>query len=230
MPAQQRCIDRRHSQSDRCEPGSRASPPPVSKGLRPRPMPAPIISRATQEPMAIWPQLRFQLRPTTLAIRIVRKPSGSTQRPAVSPSPIPIASLGHDIEYFWTDNTLSAVGSWDYSVLAELSDGSVVPSLPLTFTPQIFAAANVSVTKVDSYTALVEFVDGPLAADNYRLYGTGIATGVPATRARGLNGRRNPVWRVWVSNLATGNYNWVLRAEFKPAIRSTGVPVGFTLP
>ena len=95
----------------------------------------------------------------------------------------------------------------------------------LSYTPQVYEATNVTVQKNQQLLGAVNCAEPPLAAKTYRLYGTGLAASV-------LNDH-GPVGRggtVQVGNLAAGTYNWILRAEYDPGIRSNGVPVSVTLP
>jgi hypothetical protein len=118
------------------------------------------------------------------------------------------------------------MGTYSYSVAAVLDDGRVGTSGWFTYAPQIYEARTVNVQKTSPYSALVVFSNGLLRPQVYRLYGTGLVTyGVEAVMDKMGRGGS-----VQINNLAAGTYNWVLRAEFQPGIRSNGVPVSITLP
>ena len=200
---------------------------PIAEGPRLPPAPAPVLIAADQPPPAIWALVRFALPPNTVSILVSRQQAGSAQGVVLTPNPVPIAALlrPNQTEYGWYDNTLTALGTYSYSVAAVFGDGRTGISTPISFTPQVYEARNVSVYKLDPYSARVSFKNSALPAQTYRLFGTGIATfGVEASVDKFGNGK------VVVGNLPAGTYNWVLRAEFQPGIRSAGVPVSVTLP
>jgi hypothetical protein len=207
------------------------SPRTIAPAPRMSPGPAPILSAPTQEPGSIWAKLTFQLPTNAVAIRVARQ-LGSATPVLLTPTAVPISSLARvDGLYAWTDASLGALGTYSYAVSAELSDGRVGNSTPVTFTPQIFEPTNVRGLKASPYSAVVEFKDGAVPAGIYRLYGTGLpAFGVDAKPGMDPSGSGTTLWSVYLQNLAAGTYNWVVRAEFKPGIRSNGVPVSVTLP
>jgi hypothetical protein len=204
---------------------------PGSKVVQLPPAPAPVLAGADQQPRTIWPLVRFDLPPNTVAIRVTRQQAGSTSPLLLTPTDVPIASvskypMSDHTYYVWPDNSLTALGSYSYSIAAVLDDGRVGTSTWLPFTPQVYEPTNVTVQKTSSYSATVFFGNSPLPARTYRLYGTGLVTyGVEATMDR-----MHPGGSVPVGNLPAGTYNWVLRAVFDPSIRSNGVPVSVTLP
>ena len=204
---------------------------PGDKLVRLPAAPAPVLAAADQQPRTIWPLIRFDLPPTTVAIRVRRLQSGSTSPLLLTPTDVPIASVAKypypDHTYFvWPDNSLPALGSYSYSIAAVLDDGRVGTSTWIPFTPQVYEPLNVTVQKTSSYSAAVVFSNGTLPAKTYRLYGTGLVPyGVDATIDKIHSGGT-----VEVGNLAAGTYNWVLRAVFDPGVRSNGVPVSVTLP
>ena len=204
---------------------------PIAPAPRMPAGPAPILSAPAQESGSIWARLTFQLPPNAVAIRVVRQPVGSTQATLLTPSPVTVASLARvDGLYAWSDRSLTALGSYSYGVAADLDDGRVGTSTPVTFTPQIFEPTNVRGLKASAYSAVVEFKDAAVPASIYRLYGTGLPSwGVDAKPGKDPNDGTT-LWSVYLPNLAAGTYNWVVRSEFKPGIRSNGVPVAVTLP
>jgi hypothetical protein len=157
---------------------------------------------------------------------------GSATPVLLTPTPVPVASLARvDGLYAWTDASLGALGTYSYAVSVEISDGRIGNSTPVSFTPQIFEPANVRGLKASAYSAVVQFNDGAVPATIYRLYGTGLpAWGVDAKPGKDPSGSGATLWSVYLQNLAAGTYNWVVRAEFKPGIRSNGVPTYVTLP
>ena len=204
---------------------------PGDKTVQLPPPPAPVLAGADQQVRTIYPLIRFDLPPTTTAILVSRRPPGSTASVLLTPTPIPIASVmkypyPDRTYYVWPDNTLPALGTYSYAIAAVQSDGRTGVSSWLSYTPQLYEATNVTVQKTSSYSAVVYFTKSLLGAKAYRLYGTGIpAFGVEATIDRTLlHGS------VQMGNLAAGTYNWILRAEFDPGIRTSGVPVSVTLP
>ncbi len=204
---------------------------PGSKIVQLPPAPAPVLAAADQQPRTIWPLIRFDLPPTTVAIRVTRQQAGGTSPLLLTPTDVPIASVSKypypDRTYYvWPDNSLTALGSYAYSIAAVLGDGRVGVSSWLPFTAQVFEPLNVTIQKTSSYSATVFFGNSAPPARSYRLYGTGfVAYGVEATMDR-----MHPGGSVAVGNLAAGTYNWVLRAVFDPGVRSNGVPVSVTLP
>jgi hypothetical protein len=200
---------------------------PIAPGPRLPPAPAPIIAAVDQAPGAIWGNVRFDLPPNTAAIRVTRQDAAGTQV-RLTPNDVPLASVGRtsDGKYGYYDQTLTAMGTYSYSVAAVLDDGRVGTSGWFTYAPQIYEARTVNVQKTSPYSALVVFSNGLLRPQVYRLYGTGLVTyGVEAVMDKMGRGGS-----VQINNLAAGTYNWVLRAEFQPGIRSNGVPVSITLP
>jgi hypothetical protein len=203
---------------------------PIAPAPRMPPGPAPILSAPTQEPGSIWAKLSFQLPPNAVAIRVARQ-LGSAAPVLLTATAVPVASLARvDALYAWTDMSLGALGTYSYAVAAELDDGRVGNSSPVSFTPQIYEPTNVRGLKASPYSAVVEFKDGAVPASTYRLYGTGLPTfGIDAKPGK-YPSDGTTLWSVYLQNLAAGTYNWVVRAEFKPGIRSNGVPVSVTLP
>ena len=204
---------------------------PGDKTIQLPPVPAPVLGGADQQVRTIYPLIRFDLPTTAVAILVSRRPPGSTTAVLLTPTPVPIASISKytypDRTYYvWLDNTLPAVGTYSYAIATVQSDGRTGISSWLSYTPQLYEATSVSVQKTSSYSAVVYFTKSALGAKTYRLYGTGIpAFGVEATMERNLlHGS------VQMGNLAAGTYNWILRAEFDPGVRSNGVPVSVTLP
>jgi hypothetical protein len=210
---------------------------PRAPGPRLPPAPAAIVTSAGQANWTIYPELRFELPPGTVGVRVQRKPKGG-QAQLLTPTSLPAAKLANPsgAGYQWWDQTLTALGSYEYSVVAELDDGRQGPSAWFPYVPQLYEAINVRMTKLSSYNVQVEFNDGAVAGGSYRLFGTGIAaTGEPAVADQQLY--QDPttrqlyrVWRVVRSGLAAGSYNWVLRAEFQPGLRTAGVPVSVVMP
>jgi len=207
------------------------SPRTIAPAPRMPPGPAPILSAPTQEAGSIWAKLTFQLPPNAVAIRVARQ-LGSAAPVLLTPTAVPVASLARvDGLYAWTDASLGALGTYSYAVAAELDDGRIGNSSPVTFTPQIFEAANVRGLKASPYSAVVEFKNGAVPASIYRLYGTGLPSwGVDAKPGKDPSGDPSPLWSVYLPNLAAGTYNWIVRAEFKPGIRSNGVATSVTFP
>jgi hypothetical protein len=199
---------------------------PIAPGPRLPPAPAPVVIAADQPPRAIWALIRFNLPPNVSGVVVSRQQAGA-QGVVLTPNPVPVASLQRQsqTEYGYYDNTLTALGTYSYSVVAVYADGRTGISAPVSFTPQLYEARSVNVQKADPYTAVITFANSALPAQTFRLYGTGIpAYGVEAFIDRMGHGK------VTVGSLAAGTYNWVLRAEFQPGIRSAGVPVAVTLP
>jgi hypothetical protein len=205
---------------------------PIAPAPRMPAGPAPIMSAPTQEPGSIWARLSFQLPPNAVQIRVVRQQAGSTQGVLLTPQPVPVVKLGRvDAAYVWTDPTVPALGTYSYAVSVDLDDGRVGNSSPVSFSPQIFEPTSVRGLKASPYSAVVEFKDGAVPGSIYRLYGTGLPTfGVDAKPGTDPSGAGTTLWSVYLQNLAAGTYNWVVRAEFKPGIKSNGVPVSVTLP
>jgi hypothetical protein len=204
---------------------------PGDKIVKLPPPPAPVLAAADQTVRTIYPLVRFDLPPNTVAIRVSRQQAGGTI--LLTPTDVPIASVNKvtmidHTYYVWLDNTLTALGTYSYSVSAVQSDGQVGVSSWLPFTPQIYEAQTVAVQKTSPYSAVVTFSSStPLPARTYKLYGTGIVPyGLQATTTDKV-GRS---WAVQVGNLAAGTYNWIVRAEFDPGIRTSGVPVSVKLP
>jgi len=191
------------------------------------PPPAAVMSSINQTQGAIFPQVWFQVPSGTASIQVYRSTAGGAAV-LVTPTPVPLASVPTPTGqyYYWIDNTLNALGSFSYSVAAIQGDGRGGVSTPMAYSPRIDEPTSVAIRKADPFTAIVSFGQAKLPAQTYRLYGTGLVTyGVQATLDP-----RGTVGAVTVGNLAAGTYNWVLRSEYAPGIRSNGVPVTVTLP
>lgn len=192
--------------------------------------PAPVLAAADQQVRTIYPLIRFDLPTNAVAIRVRRLTPVSTTPVLLTPTDIPIASvlkivMDHTY-YAFVDNTLTALGSYSYSVSAVLDDGRVGTSGWISFSPQVYEPQNVTAQKLSPYSVAVVFSNSVFPARTYRLYGTGIAPfGMQAT-----TDKMGRTWSVQLGNLAAGTYNFVVRAEFDPGIRSNGVPVSVTLP
>jgi len=194
------------------------------------PAPAPVLDAVDQQVRTIYPLIRFDLPTNAVAIRVKRLTAGNTTPVLLTPTDIPIASVlkvTMDRTYYvFADNTLTALGSYSYSVAAVLDDGRVGTSGWIAFSPQLYEPRDVTVQKLSPYSLAIYFTNSALPARTYRVYGTGIAAfGMQATVDKmGLH------WALQLSNLAAGTYNFVVRGEFDPGIRSNGVPVSVTLP
>jgi hypothetical protein len=198
------------------------------------PAPAPVLAAADQQTHTIWPLIRFDLPTNAVAIRVSRQQAGGTSV-LLTPTDIPVASvskvnMADGWHYVWPDNTLTALGSYSYSVADVLDDGRVGVSGWLPYTPQVYEPTNVTVQKTSSFSAVVSFTNSfPVPARTYRLFGTRLVTyGFEATKSPYDKTGRS--WTVQLDNLPAGTYNWILRGEFDPGIRSNGVPVSVTLP
>jgi hypothetical protein len=210
---------------------------PRAPGPRLGPAPAAIVTSALQTNWTIYPQLRFDLPPGTVGVRVRRQTKGG-QPELLTPTSLPADKLGdrRGGGYRWIDQTVPALGTYEYSVVAELADGRQGPSAWFPYSPKVYEAINVRLTKLSSYNVQIEFNDGAVAAVGYRLFGTGIAAiGEPAVADQQLY--QDPatralyrVWRVARTGLAAGTYNWVLRGEFQPGVRTAGVPVSVVMP
>jgi hypothetical protein len=195
------------------------------------PAPAPVLAAADQQVRTIYPLIRFDLPTNAVAIRVKRLTAGSTTPVLLTPTDIPIASVlkvTMDRTYYvFPDNTLTALGSYSYSVAAVLDDGRVGTSSWIAFSPQVYEPQNVTAQKLSPYSVAVVFTSSVFPARAYRVYGTGIA---PFGMQAATTDKMGRSWAVQLSNLAAGTYNFVVRAEFDPGIRSNGVPVSVTLP
>ncbi|MGE0552097.1 MAG: hypothetical protein AB7R55_01580 [Gemmatimonadales bacterium] len=199
------------------------------------PAPAPTLKGIDQVAESIWPELAFALPPETSAIRIMRQQPGG-QPIMVTPTPVPVAQLQRgDLLYAhrWTDDTPQALGNYSYLVVAEFGDGRTSNSAWLWFTPQVPEASNVRAVQAGRYVAAIQFNDSPIPASKYLVFGSGLPSfGTEATSSIVQVAGAGPVrvWTVVMNNLAAGTYSWTVRTEFKPGIRSAGVPVTFTMP
>jgi len=210
---------------------------PRAPGPRLPPAPAAILMSASQQAGTIYPALRFDLPSGTVGVRVLRQTNGGSPQ-LLTPTALPAGKLAAPggTGYQWTDQTVPALGSYAYSVVAELDDGRQGPSAWLPYSPQVYEATNLKVVKLSNYDVRVEFNDGAISAAGYRLFGTGIAaTGEPAVLQQLMY--QDPVtrqlYRVWHlvrGGLAAGSYNWVLRGEFQPGVRTAGVPVSVVMP
>lgn len=195
------------------------------------PAPAPVLAAADQQVRTIWPLIRFDLPTNAVAIRVKRLTAGSTTPVLLTPTDIPIASINKvvmDHTYFaWPDNSLTALGAYSYSISAVLDDGRVGTSSWLPYSPQVYEPQSVAAQKTSAYSVVVGMSSSVFPAKTYRLYGTGIAPfGMELTTTD--KGRR--YWSIQLNNLAAGTYNFIVRSEFDPGIRSNGVPVSVSLP
>lgn len=211
---------------------------PRAPGPRLGPAPAAIVTSALQTNWTIYPSLQFDLPPGTVGVRVLRQPKGG-QPQLLTPTPLPADKLTDRTGragYQWIDQTVPALGTYEYSVVAELDDGRQGPSAWFPYSPQVYEAINVKPTKLSNYNVEIVFNDGAVAAVGYRLFGTGIAAiGEPAVADQQLY--QDPatralyrVWRVVRTGLAAGTYNWVLRGEYQPGVRTAGVPVSVVMP
>lgn len=201
-------------------------------GVNPRlpPAPAPALSSVNQTPGTIFPQIWFQVAQGVVSILVSRTPQGGTPI-AVTPAPVPLSQVPTPTGqyYYWTDNTLNALGMYTYQVAAVYGDGRTGISTPIAYSPVITEPSGLAVTKPNPFTAVIAFQPSKSQAQAYRLFGTGLPTyGVQATNAGGATSAQG--WTVTVGNLAAGTYNWILRAEYAPGVRTNGVPVAVTLP
>lgn len=209
---------------------------PRAPGPRLPPAPAAIVTSVLQTNWTIYPQLRFDLPPGTVGVRVLRQTKGG-QPELLTPTSLPADKLADRRGgYRWIDQTVPALGTYEYSVIAELDDGRQGPSAWFLYSPQLYEAINVRTTKLSNYNVQVEFNDGAVAAVGYRLFGTGIAAiGEPAVADQLMY--RDPttnadyrVWRLVRTGLAAGTYNWVLRGEYQPGVRTAGVPISVVMP
>jgi hypothetical protein len=193
------------------------------------PAPAPVMSSVNQTPQTIFPQIWFQVPQGVVSILVSRTPAGGTGT-AVTPKPVPLSQVPTPTGqyYYWTDNTLNALGTYSYQVAGIQADGRTGTSTPIAYTPVVTEPMSLTVTKPNPFTATITFQQSKMAAQAYRLYGSGLpASGVFATvnasdpRAAGT---------VSVGDLAAGTYNWVLKAQYSPGVLTAGVPVTVTVP
>lgn len=193
------------------------------------PAPAPVMSSINQTQGAIWPQIWFQVPDGTTGIRVSRQPAGGTWS-LITPTTVPLSTVPTPTGqyYYWTDNTLAALGAYNYSVTGVLADGRMATSSPMAYSPIVNEPSSVAVTKPNPWTAVITFLPSKWPAQTYRLYGTGLAP-IGAQASGDPNDPRTN-WSVTLTNLAAGTYHWVLKAEYAPGIRTTGVPVSVTLP
>lgn len=212
---------------------------PVAPGPRLPPAPAPVVSSIAQRGRTIGPTLRFDLPPGTVGVRVLRQANGG-QPELLTPTALPPDKLrdrlAQGAAYQWNDETLRALGSYSYSVVAELEDGRRGPSTWFPYTPRLYDAINARVEKLSNYDVRVEFNDGAIPAAGYRLFGTGIApTGEPAVLQQLMyqdpaTRQLYTVWHLVRSGLAAGSYHWVLRAEFQPGLQTAGIPLFVAMP
>ena len=210
---------------------------PRAPGPRLPPAPAAIVLGAAQQHGGIYPRLNFDVPPGTVGIRVLRQ-TGTSQPLLLTPTSVPVAKLRAvtGTGYQWSDNTVPALGMYGYSVVAELDDGRQGPSAWFAFTPQLYEATNIRVAKVSNYNVTIAFYDGAVYASSFRLYGTGQpAMGTPAVLQQLME--QDPVtriqyrvWKIELIGLAAGPYNWTLRGDFQPGIRTAGVPVSVVMP
>ncbi len=210
---------------------------PRAPGPRLGPTPAAIVTGIWQTNWTIYPWLQFELPPGTVGVRVLRQLKGG-QPELLTPTSLPAAKLADPLKggYKWIDQTVPALGTYEYSVVAELADGRQGPSAWFLYSPQVYEAINVRLTKLTNYNVQIEFNDGAVAAGSYRLFGTGIAAmGEPAVAEQELY--QDPatralyrVWRVTRTGLAAGTYTWVLRGEYQPGVRTAGVPIAVVMP
>lgn len=210
---------------------------PRAPGPRLPPAPAAILMSASQQHGTIYASLRFDLPPGTVGVRVLRQTAGGTPL-LLTPTSLPAAKLASPggTGYEWTDQTLPSLGSYSYSVVAELDDGRQGPSAWLPYSPQLYEATSLNLVKLSNYDVRLEFNDGAIYANSYRLFGTGIgAIGEPAVLQQLMyrdpaTGHLHRVWHLVRSGLPAGTYNWVLRGDFQPGVRTAGVPVSVVMP
>jgi hypothetical protein len=205
---------------------------PGDKIVRLPAAPAPLLAAADQQVRTIWPLIRFDLPTNALAIRVSRLTAGSATPVLLTPTDIPVTSIMKvtmiDHTYFaWPDNSLTALGSYSYSISAVLDDGRVGTSSWLAYSPQVYEPQSVAAQKLSPYSVAVGLSNSVFPAKTYRLYGTGIA---PFGMELTTTDKARRYWTIQLSNLAAGTYNFIVRSEFDPGIRSNGVPVSITLP
>lgn len=221
-------------------------PPPIDaqvgrgagRGLRTAAVavPAPILEGARQVESSIWPQLTFRLPPDVTGIRVFRQQAGA-QPQLVTPTGIPISVLKrYEALWEWTDATLAVVAPVQYAIVADFRDGRQSTSTSLTYTPQLYEPTDVRALKTgDGYTVQIHFFGStPVLAEKYRVFGTRLPlNGVEATLGpaeQNAQGMLVYPWVVRVTSLPAGTHQWTVRAEYKPGLRSAGVPVSVTMP
>ena len=195
--------------------------------------PAAIIVGMLQVPGSIWANVCFTLPPNTSAISVQRQREGNSTIQTITAAPIPLSALigamrcSATTGAAWVDSTLTAAGSYYYSVVAELADGRKGASAWTKFVTVTPDPTGVSAAKRDSYTALVRF-SGPASgmAAGYKLFGSALP---PAGMDATFDGSTN-AGTVVVPNLAAGTYTWSMRAVYRPGIMSPGVPVTISMP
>jgi len=193
--------------------------------------PAPVIKGVEQFVQYIWANMCFELPSNTTGVSVQRQREGNSTIQTLTPASVPPSALTGKrcsaTTYAWVDSTLTATGSYYYSVVAELADGRKGPSAWTKFVTATLDPTAVSAAKKDSYTALVKF--GPPATvqpAGYKLFGSALpAAGIDATFDA-----LNNAGTVLVPNLAAGTYTWYLRAVYKPGITSPGVLVTISMP
>jgi hypothetical protein len=193
--------------------------------------PAPIIKGIPQVVQSIWADLCFELPPNTTGVSVQRQREGNSTIQTLTTASIPPSALTgircSATTYAWIDSTLTATGSYYYSVVAEFADGRKGASAWTKFVTANSDPTAVSAAKKDSYTALVKF--GPpasVAPAGYKLFGSALpAAGIDATFDA-----FNNAGTVLVPSLAAGTYTWYLRAVYKPGITSPGVLVTISMP
>ena len=180
---------------------------PRAPGPRLPPAPAAILMSASQQHGTIYAPLRFDLPPGTVGVRVLRQ-TGSGKPLPLTPTPLPAAKL---------------------------DDGRQGPSAWLPYSPQLYEATNLNMVKLSNYDVRLEFNDGAIYANSYRLFGAGIgAIGEPAVLQQLMyrdpaTGHLFRVWHLVRSGLPAGTYNWVLRGDFQPGVRTAGVPVSVVM-
>lgn len=193
--------------------------------------PAPVLKGASQDFQSIWPGLCFDLPPNATGVSVQRQREGNSTVLTITPAPIaPSAIAGRcgPTTFLWLDNSLTTIGTYYYSVTADLSDGRKGTSAWVKYVPTLPDPTSVTVKKQDSYTALVTFgrPGASLGASGCKLFGTGLpAAGVDATTFD-----MNTGGTIVVPSLAAGTYTWSLRAVYRPGLMSPGVPVTITMP
>ena len=192
--------------------------------------PAPVIRAAQQSPSWVGPDICFDLAPNTVAVTVQRQRDGNSTIEPLTAAPIPTSTLRKCgvSTFLYTDTTVNAQGKYYYSVIGDLSDGRKGTSAWTAYSTTLNAPTNVSVTKRDSYTAVVSFGSPPGASPNgYRIVGTGLpAAGIDASSYVTFNGPGTFV----LPNLAAGTYSWWVHAVYKPGLLSGGVPVTISMP
>jgi hypothetical protein len=192
--------------------------------------PAPIIKATGQTRQWIGPDICFDLAPNTTAVTVQRQREGNSTIQTVTAAAIPVTALGKCgvSTFLYTDTTVAAIGKYYYSITGALSDGRSGTSAWSAYTPVLNAPTGVSVSKRDSYTAIVIFrTPAGTQPAGYKMVGTTLpAAGIDPTTFEIMNNSGTFV----VSNLAAGTYSWFVHAVYKPGLMSGGVPVTITMP